>query len=223
MTQGQVLVTPIFATPFVVVPLAEPGALNEDLAALLPTGATEARRDPGLPRDPLCFRSREDLFEWQHPAVAYLREEIMGALCAAVRAANLGTEAEFNALRLQVRARFNLVRPDGYIAADSTPLASWALVYCVAAPAAVPERRDSGALRLYALRQGSMFLDASNSRLKPVFSADHQFWQPVPGQMAVFPASVVHEIALNRGSSDLILVTGRARFASPTQEAMPAW
>jgi hypothetical protein len=223
MTDGGAMVTPLFATPFVVVPLADPGELNKDLAELLPTRATEAHRDPALPRDPLCFRGREDLFEWDHPAVTYLRQEVMGALCAAVMATTLCTDAEFNALRLQLRARLALVRPDGHIAADSAPLASWALVYCVAAPPAVPARRDSGALRLYALGRPSMFLDASNSRLKPVFSADHQFWQPVPGQMAVFPASLVHEIALNRAAEDLVLVIGRARFASATQEAMPAW
>jgi hypothetical protein len=214
---------PIFATPFAAVPLAGGAELNPVLASLFSQRATETHRDPTAPRDPLCFRGREDLFEWENEAVAQVKGEMLGGLCAAVMAVNLYTDAEFDALRVQARARFTIVRPDGCIAAASLPLASWCAIYCVAAPPSAPTRPDSAVLRLYETRLGTMFMDAANWRLRPPFSTGHHIWRPVPGQMAVFPASMPHEIALNRTQQDLVVVTARARFANPGQETMPPW
>ncbi|MGH8265713.1 MAG: hypothetical protein ACRETS_00185 [Steroidobacteraceae bacterium] len=216
-------VVPIFAVPFAGVQLAGASALNGALAALLAERATEAHRDPDAPRDPLCYRSREVLFDWQDDAVAGLRGEMLAGLCTAVMAANLYSEAEFDALGVQVRARFVIVRPDGCLPAANVPLASWYAIYCVAAPPPAPVRADSGVLRLYALRQATMFMDAANWRLRPPFSAAHHTWRPVPGWMVVFPAAVLHEIALNRTEADLVLITARARFAHGGQAAMPPW
>jgi len=214
---------PIFATPFATVSLAGSSDLNPALLALFSLRAVEGFRDPESPRDPLCFRSREELFEWDHEAVAHLKREMLGALCSAVMAATLYSEAEFDALRVQARARFIIVRPDGCLPAASVPLASWYGVYCVAAPPPTAVRADSGALRLYESRLGTMFMDAANCRLRPFFASGHCVWQPVPGQMAVFPASVAHEVALNRTNGDLVLVGARVRFAAVAQEAMPPW
>lgn len=214
---------PVFAVPFAVVQLAGVSALNGALATLLAARATEAHRDPETPPDPLCFRGREDLFDWQDEAVADLKQQMLSGLCSAVMAANLYSEAEFDTLGVQVRARFVLLRPDGCLGAANVPLASWCAVYCVAAPPPTPGRPDSGVLRLYALRQGAMFLDAANWRLRPPFGAAHHNWRPVPGQMAVFPASILHEVALNRTEADLLLITARARFAHGGDASMPPW
>ncbi len=214
---------PIFATPFAVVSVPGAATLNPVLAGLLPTRASEPHREPALPRDPRCFRSREDLFDWPHEAVAQLRGEMLAGLCAAVEAANIYKEAEFDSLGMQARARFAIVRPDGCIPAATAPMASWYAVYCVAAPPAPPERADSGSLRLYAVRQGTMFMDAANWQLRNPFGAGHHVWRPVSGQMAVFPAWILHEIALNRAQGDLMLVLARARFAYSGQTAMPPW
>jgi hypothetical protein len=223
MTTPQTTLVPIFATPFAAVSLAGSADLNPALLSLFSLRATEAHRDPGIARDPLCFRSREDLFEWENEVVAHLKGEMLGGLCAAVMAVNLYTDAEFDELRVQARARFTIARPDGCIPAASLPLASWCAIYCVAAPPPAPARSDSAALRLYETRLGTMFMDAANWQLRPPFSAGHHMWRPVPGQMAVFPASIPHEIALNRTQGDLVVVTARARFANPGQEAMPPW
>ena len=214
---------PIFATPFAALPLAVPAALNEALAALLAARATEEQRDPETPPDPLCYRSREDLFDWSADPVAALRREMLGALCAVVRATNLGAPGEFDRLTVQARARFALIRPDGGLPAASLPLASWCAIYCVAAPPGPSARPLSGVLRLYEPRLGSMFMDAANWRLRPPFAGGHHTWQPVAGQMAAFPAWVAHEIALNRTDQDLVLVIARVRFANPGQESAPPW
>lgn len=216
-------IVPIFATPFAVVPVPAAAELNTALGPLFASRASDAYRDPALPRDPFCFRGREDLFEWQIGPVEELKQHLLAGLCAAVMAANSITQAEFDDLRIQARARFTIVRPDGCVPASSAPMASWYALYCVAAPAAAPARADSGALRLYAVRDATMFVDAASWRLREAFNRTHYLWAPVPGRMAVFPASVVHEVALNRGTDSLVLVTVRARFAHAKQVALPSW
>jgi hypothetical protein len=213
---------PIFATPFAALPLTLSAGLNGTLEALLAARATEQHRDPEAPRDPLCYRSREDLFDWQDAGIAELRRAMLLGLCATVRAITLGTAAEFDRLSVEARARFAIVRPHGSLTVTTLPLASWGAIYCVAAPAQ-PVRALSGVLRLYEPRLGTMFMDASNWQLRPPFANGHQIWQPVAGQMAAFPAWVAHEIAVNHGERDLVLVVARARFAHPGQEAAPPW
>jgi len=216
---------PIFAVPFGSARLAQPDRLNLALSAGLSPLATDAQRDPALPADPLCFRSREELFEWQGEPLSYLKREMLAAMCSIVMRANSVTEEQFNALGLQARARFVVVRPNGALPATSLPLASWCVIYCVAAPDLSPERVDSAAVRLYGHRLGGMFLDAANWAMREPFHYGHHLWRPVPGEMAVFPAWLPHEVALNRGDRDLLLVIARVRFANPGAEVemMPPW
>lgn len=224
MTTPAPTLVPIFATPFAVVSIAAPAGLNAALTSLFLSRATVQYRDPSAPADPLCFRSREDLFEWDAEAVAHLRRAILGGVSEVVMAANSYTDAESDTLGVQARARFAIVRPNGAMPAATAPMASWYALYCVAAPPLAPTRMDSAVLRLYAIRHASMFLDASNWRLREPFSADHHVWRPVPGQMAVFPASIVHEVALNRADGDLLLVAARLRFADRAAQAtVPPW
>jgi hypothetical protein len=41
--------------------------------------------------------------------------------------------------------------------------------------------------------------------------------------MAVFPASLTHEIALLRSTGQLVLVTVRVRFVAPGQQGVARW
>jgi hypothetical protein len=214
---------PIFATPFAEVALAVANTLNESLAALLTERATEERREPVARRDPLCYMSREDLFDWQDEPVAALRGEFLAAVCPAVLASTLHTEAEFDQLGVQARARFAIIRPNGCLPAQTLALASWCAIYCVAAPPASAGRADSGVLRLYEGRLGGMFADATTWRMRPPFAGGHHLWRPRPGALAAFPAHLAHEIALNRGNRDLVLVIARIRFANPGQQGAPPW
>ena len=157
MSEPAATLTPIFATPFAQVALPVESALNDSLATLFTARATEERRDTGARRDPLCYLSREELFDWPDEPVAALRGVLLAGLCPAVRASTLYTEAEFDRLGIQARARFAIIRPDGCLPAQSLPLASWCAIYCVAAAPAPAARADSGALRLYESRLGGMF------------------------------------------------------------------
>lgn len=214
---------PIFATPFAEITLPVGAALNESLAALLTARATEERRDPQRRRDPLCYVSREDLFEWRDAPVAAVRDELLAGLCPPVLATTLHSEAEFDQLRVQARARFVIIRPNGSLSAQSMALASWCAIYCVKAPPAPAGRADSGVLRLYETRLASMFADATTWRLRHPFAAGHHLWHPRAGSAAAFPAHLLHEVALNRSDSDLMLLVVRARFENPGQQEVPPW
>lgn len=214
---------PILATPFATVTVPEAAELNPALASYLGDRATPEHADPAFRPDPLCFRSREDLFESPDAPPVALQGALLPGICAAVMDANSGAPAEFGKLGIQARARVAVVRPEGAIPAATAPLASWHAIYCVAAPPAAPSRADSATVRLYAVRGGMMFIDAANWQLRPPFGANHHIWRPVPGQMCVFPASMLYEVTLNRGSSELILVMIRARFAHPDTPSLPPW
>ena len=166
MTTASSSLQSIFAAPFASVRLAQPDGLNLALAAGLNPLATAAQGDATLPTDRFCYRSREDLFEWQGDALSYLKQELLAGLCGVVRAANLYTEEQFRALGIQAKARFVIVRPNGCLPAGSLPHASWCAIYCVSAPDPNPLRPDSATLRLYSHRFGGMFLDSANWNLR---------------------------------------------------------
>ncbi|HWZ62303.1 MAG TPA: hypothetical protein VNX02_04730 [Steroidobacteraceae bacterium] len=223
MSAHAATVVPMFATPFATVPLKVPGAADGSLAARLAAWASEARRDPEAPPDPLCYRSREELFESGEEPIASLKREVLAGLSAAVGATTLRAAAESGGLTVRARARLAIIRPNGCLPAASLPLASWCAIYCVAAPETPADRPLSGVLRLYEPRLSNMFLDGSNWQLRPPFANGHQTWRPVAGHLAAFPAWLTHEVALNRCDRDLMLVIARARFANPGQDEEPPW
>jgi hypothetical protein len=210
------------ATPFGVVPVPEAERLNQRLAAIF---AARAAGAPGasLATDSLCYQSRDDLLEWPEPEVQAALRALLRGVYAVVAAVNDVSPAQFDTFTLQARAWFTIVQPDGAVPARIQPLTSWCGVYCVAAPERSPTRFDSGALRLYESRLGTMFSDASNATLRQPYTPGHSLWMPVPGQLAVFPASVMHEIALWKGGAPLVLVMLRVRFVAPGQKGWATW
>ena len=215
--------TPIFATPFASLSLSVTGEANLQITQLLAQRATAHYRCPQKPNNPLLFQSRDDLFDWQESPLQWLRAQMLRSVATAVAACNEYTEQEFGELSMQARAHFVRVLPDGFLPATSYVQATWCAIYCVAAPELTTERPLNAVLRLYETRLGNTLLDASNWRLKPPYGVAHHIWRPTPGYMAVFPASLPHEISLFQGRGELLLVIARARFATPGQTDMPPW
>jgi hypothetical protein len=222
MSAPAVHVVPIFATPFGVVTLPEAVTLNSALDTLLSERAPpqwRAARGPGA----LMFRSREDLGDWPEEPVRRLMSEMLAGVSAVAASISELSEKDFAALRMDARAWFTLVRPDGCVPAKSYANSSWLAVYCVSAPEPSSARVDSGVLRLYESRLGTMFQDPAGSASKLPYRSGHCTWRPVPGEMAVFPAALTHEIALVRASGALILVNARVRFVGSGGAWMPPW
>ena len=216
-------VVPLFATPLGEVRVPEAEAVNAAVAALFAGRATPEWRADGEPPGPLTFRSRDDLFEWpEEPVRRALSGIVSGVSAVAASISELSAE-QFAALRVQVRASFTIVRPDGSVPASNYPNSAWLGVYCVAAPPQSPSRFDSGVLRLHEWRPGTSFQDASCAGLRLPYRPGHCNWRLLPGQMAVFPAAITHEIPTLRASGDLMLVTARVRFIASEQVWMPPW
>jgi hypothetical protein len=55
------------------------------------------------------------------------------------------------------------------------------------------------------------------------YKQGHYGWRPVQGQMAVFPATLTHEIALLNSPGELVLVTMRSRFVGEHQQGFARW
>jgi hypothetical protein len=222
MSATPLSLVPIFATPFGVMPLAGYEKLNPALADLIASRVSAASpRAPGS--NPLCHRSGDDLLEWSEEPIRVLGTEMLRGVSKVMASANTFTPEQLQALTLQARAWASIVYPDGCIPAVSHPMTSWCGMYCVEAPTPSGERFDSGVLRLYEWRLGTMFSDATNSAMRVPFTPGHYTWRPVPGRLAVFPAFLTHEIALIRGTGRLILVTVRVRYIAPGQKGVPRW
>jgi len=223
MSDPSLSVVPIFATPFAVAKLAEADELNAPVATLLVARASTHGGGAARGSNPLCYVSSDDLLDWPDPALAKLSGAILRSIRSVVGAINDFSDAQFKSLTLQARGWFTIVRRNGCLPATSHALTSWCAVYCVEAPAPSSERADSGVLRLYETRLATMFSDATNSVTRIPYTPGHYTWRPAPGQMALFPASVTHEIGLIRSPGQLLLVSLRVRFVAPGQEGLSRW
>jgi hypothetical protein len=155
--------------------------------------------------------------------VRQLSAAIFRGVNSVVNVVNDLAEAQLSSFAVQARGWFTIVAPDGRVPATNYPLTAWCGIYCVAAPEASATRRDSGVLRLYESRLGTMFADATNAAMRVPYTPGHYTWRPVPGHLAVFPASLTHEIALVRSPGQLVLVTVRVRFVAPGQTGLARW
>jgi len=215
-------VVPIFATPFGVATVPGAQALNPSVAALLAERATPARADSSN-HMAFTYQSRDDLLEWTEEPVRKLTGSIVQAVLGVARSINDFSDEQFAALRVQARAWYTIVRPDGCVPSHNHSNATWCAIYCVAAPAVSSTRFDSGVVRLHESYRATMFMDATNSVPQLPYRPGHNTWRPVPGQVVVFPASITHEIALLRVSGELVLMTALVRFVAPGQTGMPGW
>ena len=222
MTVAAPNIVPLFATPFGVLSLPRAAAANAAAAALFAARATPERRDPAS-RQALSFCSRDDLPDWPDEPVRTIVNEMLGGVGAVARALNDFSDSQFAAFRVQARAWFSIVQPDGYLASTSYPNTAWCAIYCVAAPGAAGDRFDSGVLRLHEPGRATMYSDATTSQMQQPYLPGHSTWRPVPGEVAVFPGSVVHEIATLRAAEPLVLVTARVRYFGPEQTGMSWW
>ena len=104
-------------------------------------------------------------------------------------AANLYTEEQFDALGMQARARFVIVRPNGALPPRKLPLASWCAIYCVCGPRpqSRPAARQRRAAAVRATASAACSWMPPTGPLRQPFTHGHHLWRPIPGEMAVFP------------------------------------
>jgi hypothetical protein len=223
MNAGSPPIVPLFATPFGVLPLANAADLNRALRTLFAARATEAARAAGGRHTAHTFVSRDDLAQWPEEPVREALRGILAGVRVMARAVSELDDARFAALRADARAWFTIVHPEGSVPARCYANSSWLALYCVASPEPSRARLDSGVLRMHESRPGPMFQDAADSALRVPYRRGHYTWRPVPGQMALFPAALTHEIALVRSGAALVLISARVRFLASDHSWMPSW
>jgi len=206
---------PLFATPFAAVNTGMDSHFNARLANLCESKRSAAALTGDQSRDPLHFRSREDFLESADATAGELRHLILGRVSSVVASLNDVGAADFGKLRVQARGWCSIVQRNGHVPAQHFPNASWLAVYCVQAGKADAGFQGAGVLRLYERRPGSIYRDASTWELKSPYRYGNHTWSPLPGQMAVFPAHVPHEVSVVRSAAPLILVFAMIRFMNP--------
>lgn len=220
MRAGEPTVVPILAIPLGRVTLEGADTINTALAEHVDVRrALEGVRAP----NPRVYRSADDLFERAEPAVRQLAAELVRGATAIITSINELSEDEFRALRLEVRGWFTHIAQHGCVPAANHPLSAWCALYCIKAPLPSPQRQDSGAIRFYQSGFGTMLQDASNAQLRMPFVTGHYTWRPSAGEMVVFPAATLHEVALLHAPGELVLASARLRFIAPGQEGLSRW
>jgi hypothetical protein len=226
MSPAPPAIVPILATPLGIASIPESERLNSALSELF---AQRMAADSRPQRSPLCFRSTDDLMEWPEQPVQQLAHDMIGAVYSVVGALNEFSEAQLRSFKLEARAWFTVVRANGSVSAASYPMTAWCAIYCVTAPAISEARADgearadSGVVRLYESKLGTVFQDASNAAMRIPYSRSHYAWRPVAGKAIIFPACLTHEVALLRAEGELTLVTARMRFIGPGQQGFGRW
>jgi len=127
-------VVPIFATPFGVVTVPEAQALNHRGCGKRAGRTSRESGARGASSGPLAFRSRDDLVDRPEEPLRTAIGGIVSGVSALAASISEFSAEQFAALRLQARAWFTIVRPDGCVPPTNYPNGSWLGVYCVAAP-----------------------------------------------------------------------------------------
>jgi hypothetical protein len=214
-------VMPILATPLGIATIGDAAEFNGALRELFAQRVAAGR---GLGRaEPLRVCSSDDLLEWPEAPVRQLAGAIAGAVYRFIGDVSEIDESHLRACKLEARAWFTLLRPDGRVPAANYPLTAWCAIYCVSAPTSVEGRADSGIVRLYESRLSTSFQDASNAAMRIPYSQAHYTWRPTAGQLVIFPGSLTHEVAPLRATGELLLVTARCRFVGAGQQGHSRW
>lgn len=203
-------VAPLFATPFAAVNTGAERDFNMRLASLCQSRRSASAGDPS--RDPLHFRSGDDLLDAADATASELKRLIVGQASAVVASLNSMGAAEFGKLNIQARGWCSVVQRNGHVPSQHFPGASWLAVYCVQAGESDAGARTAGVLRLYERRLGTIYRDASTWNLNSPYRYGNHTWTPVPGHMALFPAHVPHEVSVVRADTSLMLVFAVIRF-----------
>jgi uncharacterized protein (TIGR02466 family) len=206
-----------FASPVVLAQHPNPARMNGELETLFLARETDEFRNKlasHIPQ-PELFESAFSVFKWTEHCVVELRAFMLDNVGAAVAHLNGYKPEEMRKLKLQNHTWFHVMRHGASFVAHNHPNASWSAVYCVRAGEPAPGRPDSGALRFLDHRPGSnAFLDAGNANMRPEYCFAHQTLVLVPGQLIIFPAYLVHEVATFLGRDHRITVAANCWFTS---------
>lgn len=218
-----------YAVPLINVEFDDSDALNAELRKAFleyaAQGDTWANKEPFVQRNASLFESAFNLFDWNHPAIAKLRDQCMAALYRAVGELNQYDDATLARLHVAHESWFHVTRKGGFFGAHNHPMHSWSGVYCVCQEGD-ENNETSGRLTFispYAF--STMFVDMASHKLKPPFHTGSWPIRLKPGQLVLFPSWLLHEVTAFEPANDeglRITVAFNARFRMDGVEPLTA-
>ena len=210
-------IRPMFALPFVFDEHPDPAKLNANLRLLFlakeAEGTRHANPDPYTERNAPLFESRFDLFAWPEPEIRELRDFCLARLMHTVGQLNQYDEKTIATIGVKTDAWFHVTRRNGYFGVHNHPLASWSGVYCVSSGENDADEPDSGKLTFITPHHMSgMYVDAGSEFLAPPFGIQNFGLCLLPGQLVLFPSSILHHVLPFQGEAERITVAFNCSF-----------
>jgi Putative 2OG-Fe(II) oxygenase len=215
MVNAPIRISPAFAVPLGEARLTDCEPLNRQLEALFLERETDEYRNPTPSHIPQAemFESRFNLFRWPEDCVQELRAFMLHCVAQTVIQTSNVQPEEFARLTMHNHTWYHVTRYAGSFVAHNHPLASWSAVYCVRPGERLPNRPESGILRLLDTRAGANgYLDAANRRLRAPFALEAREIRLDEGQVVVFPSYVFHEVTPFYGRDVRITVATNCWF-----------
>lgn len=207
-----------FAVPLAIEQMADSAQLNAELREFFldceARGEQFANPEPFTHRNHALFESAFTLFDWNHPAIARLRDFCWQNLYQVIRDLNQYDTEMLQRLHIAHESWFHVTRTGGYFGVHNHPMHSWSGVYCVCQEGDDPES-DSGKLTFINPQATStMYVDMATHRMQRPYSMANLPMRLRPGQLVIFPSWLLHEVTPfePRGEGVRITVAFNARF-----------
>lgn len=215
MQEGQrstmATITTAFAVPIVIEQFENPAPLNAELRALFlqceAQGTRFSNPDPFTHRNAALFESTFDLFDWEHPAVARLRDFCLGRLYHSIGELCGYDLAALQRLHIAHESWFHLTRRGGYFGVHNHPMHSWSGVYCVCQEGDEGNPHSGTLTFISPYASNTMFVDMASHQFKPPFQTGAIPTRLVPGQLVLFPSWLLHEVTPFEPAGDGLRIT----------------
>ncbi|MEJ5209655.1 putative 2OG-Fe(II) oxygenase [Denitratimonas sp. CY0512] len=218
-----------YAVPLINVEFDDSDALNSELRKAFleyaAQGDTWANKEPFVQRNASLFESAFNLFDWNDPAIAKLRDQCMAALYRAVGELNQYDDATLARLHVAHESWFHVTRKGGYFGAHNHPLHSWSGVYCVCQEGDEDNEHSGRLTFISPYATNTMFVDMASHKLKPPFHTGSWPIRLKPGQLLLFPSWLLHQVTAFEPANDdglRITVAFNARFRMEGVEPLTA-
>ncbi len=222
MNDTRINVAPIFAVPLAITEIPDAAALNAELESLiLPREQTQYANQPPSPLlSKGVFESVPGILQWQEPCIEKLRAAIVNSVGRVVAELSGYSQQELASITVMNQTRFHITRHGGGFLPYNHAMASWSSTYCVSAGDEIADFPDSGTLRVLDPRIGMCtYLDPANMRWRTPFSFGHASIRLRPGQLVVFPAYLVREVATYMGERPRITISSSFSFGVRSADA----
>ena len=222
MNDATINVAPIFAVPLAVTEIPDAATLNAELESLILS--REQAQYANQPPSPLLskgvFESMPGILQWQEPCIEKLRGALVNSVGRVVAELSGFSQQELTSIIVMNQTRFHITRHGGGFLPYNHPMASWSSTYCVNAGEDAPDFPDSGTIRVLDSRIGlCTYLDPANMRWRTPFSFGHASIRLRAGQLVVFPAYLMREIATYMGESPRITISSSYSFGVRSADA----